>query len=329
MIAIPGAPPDAPYFDDLQVGQALTAVPSVTLTEGAAAVHRSIVGGRLALTLDPHLSARVTGHHGTLASPALVWDTAIGQSTAVTQRVVANLFYRGLQFHRTPLLGDTLRTVTTVEGLRANAVRAGHAPTGMAALRITTHDQDGRLVLDFWRCAMLPCRGTETDGRRDDLGAFGRGEPDFAAAVTGWDGTKHTSGVEAYEGQTWDVVGGDVVSSASELARLTQNVAMVHHDRTINGERLVYGGHTIGLALHQASRVLPTMLTVTGWHSCDHTGPVREGDTLTSHVTLERSERLEKRVSLFHIRSVVRAACRGQDPHDVLDWRFVAAIATS
>src|SRR5436305_1277018 len=75
------------------------------------------------------------------------WD-----STAVTRRVVANLFYRGLAFHRIPALGDTLRTRTEVVGLRQNASR----PTGLAALRITTTDQYDRLVLDFWRCAMLP-----------------------------------------------------------------------------------------------------------------------------------------------------------------------------
>lgn len=39
---------------------------------------------------------------------ALVWDTAIGQSTVATGRVVANLFYRGLLLRTTPRLGDTL-----------------------------------------------------------------------------------------------------------------------------------------------------------------------------------------------------------------------------
>jgi acyl dehydratase len=53
----------------------------------------------------------VTGR-SPIAHPALVWDVAIGQSTVVTHRVKANLFYRGLAFHRYPVLGDTLRTVT-------------------------------------------------------------------------------------------------------------------------------------------------------------------------------------------------------------------------
>jgi hypothetical protein len=50
---------------------------------------------------------------------------------------------------------------------------------------------------------------------------------------------------------------GDVVSSAPELARLALNIAAAHHDSRVGGRRLVYGAHTIGLALGQASRCCP------------------------------------------------------------------------
>ncbi|OOK69937.1 hypothetical protein BZL29_6006 [Mycobacterium kansasii] len=92
----------------------------------------------------------------TAGAPGLVCDVAIGQSTLVTQRVKANLFYRGLTFHRFPVIGDTVYTRTEVVGLRANTAKPGRAPTGLAALRMTTVDQADRLVLDFYRCAMLP-----------------------------------------------------------------------------------------------------------------------------------------------------------------------------
>ena len=51
-----------------------------------------------------------------------------------------------------------------------------------------------------------------------------------------------------------------MVSSAPELARLTLNIAMVHHDAAASaGGRLVYGGHTIGIAAAQATRALPNL----------------------------------------------------------------------
>src|SRR3954449_1304703 len=89
----PGA---APFFEDLRVGQLVDSAPAVTLTEGMAAVHRAIVGDRLRLALDSKLARDLLGLRSALAHPALVWDVAIGQSTVVTARVIANLFYRGL-----------------------------------------------------------------------------------------------------------------------------------------------------------------------------------------------------------------------------------------
>ena len=145
-----------PYFDDLVVGQVFDWAPSMTLTSGAAAGHQAILGDRLRLALDSELAHAVVGSTGPLAHPAFVCDVAIGQSTLVTQRVKANLFYRGLTFYRYPVIGDTLFTRTAVVGLRQNSPRPDRSPTGLVALRMTTVDQIGRLVLDFHRCAMLP-----------------------------------------------------------------------------------------------------------------------------------------------------------------------------
>src|SRR3979411_921210 len=92
---------EGPYFDELAVGQALATAPGLPLTSGLADAHRSIVGDRLALALDHALCAEVTGA-SSLAPPGVVWDIAIGQSTMATQHVKANLFYRGLVFHRAP-----------------------------------------------------------------------------------------------------------------------------------------------------------------------------------------------------------------------------------
>jgi acyl dehydratase len=102
----------APYFDELHVGRVFDAAPAMTLTAGTAALHQAILGDRLRLPLDAELSLMVTGATMPLAHPGLVCDVAIGQSTVVTQRVKANLFYRGLAFFRFPVIGDTLFTRT-------------------------------------------------------------------------------------------------------------------------------------------------------------------------------------------------------------------------
>jgi acyl dehydratase len=328
---------DGPYLEDLRRGLIERSAPAVTLTDGAAAVHRAIVGDRLRLALDATLAEQVLGSTAPLAHPALVWDVAIGQSTILTRRVIANLFYRGLVLKRFPVIGDTLRTTTEVVALRRASPRPDRPASGLAALRVRTSDQEGRAVLDFWRCAMLPLRDPsaceEAQGSFEEIPA--ELEPAaLRASVSGWRIAPLRDGgpcAEPNAGVRWSSESGDVVSSAPELARLTLNVAAVHHDggSQPGGRRLVYGGHTIGLAAAQATRLLPQMATIIGWHSCEHLAPVGEGDTLRSSLELERLEQLPQGASLAHLRSRVRASA----PHEpdaetaVLDWRFVALLA--
>lgn len=326
-----------PYFDDLSVGQVFDWAPSMTLSSGLAGAHQAIVGDRLRLPLDADLCAAVTGLPAPLAHPGLVCDVAIGQSTLVTQRVKANLFYRGLVFHRFPVIGDSLYTRTEVVGLRANLPKPGRAPTGMAALRMITIDQADQLVLDFYRCGMLPASPDwrpAPDGSgvpHDDLSTIGSDVPGpVADPVAHWDADTFRTRVPgphfdpALAGAVLHSTA-DVVSSAPELARLTLNIAATHHDSRAGGRRLVYGGHTIGLALAQASRLLPNLVTILGWESCDHTGPVHEGDTLYSEVHIESTEPTDHG-GVLGLRSLVYAAgdAAGEPDRPVLDWRFRA-----
>ncbi|MEH3141067.1 MAG: acyl dehydratase [Mycobacterium kyogaense] len=321
-----------PFFDDLHVGQVFDTAPAMTLTSGAAATHQAILGDRMRLPLDAELSAAVTGAAAPLAHPALVCDVAIGQSTLVTQRVMANLFYRGLTFHRFPVIGDTLSTRTEVVGLKQNSARPGRAATGLAALRMTTTDGAGRLVLDFHRCAMLPLSSDGVDtGHRDDMDVIGVVQSHPADPVAEWDTDAFRarvpgSGVEPVAGTVLRSTA-DVVTSAPELARLTLNIAATHHDSRVSGKRLVYGGHTIGLALAQATRLLPNLVAVEGWESCQHTAPVSEGDTLYSDLTIETVQpRTDGRGTAVRLRSIVYAATDSEEDRAVLDWVFTGLV---
>jgi acyl dehydratase len=325
---------EGPWFEDFSPGQRFTRAPAVTLTSGMAAVHQSIVGDRLRLSLDEDLARAVTGR-APLAHPLLVCDVAIGQSTLATHHVKANLFYRGLVVHRLPAIGDTLHTTTEVVGLRQNRIRPDREDTGLVALRITTRDQGDRTVLDFLRCAMLPLRGRDLQtGHADALDDLTvPAVPTPESVVGGWDLAAFRRGTGAGDGEAltagvrWAVGGGDVVSSAPELARLTLNVAQVHHDaERAGGRRLVYGGHTIGIAFAQLCRALPDLVTVLGWVGCDHLGPVHEGDTLRSSVTVEQVDALAGGGSIALLRSQVSVGS-GPGARPVLDWRLTAVVA--
>ena len=320
-----------PYFDDLTVGQVLDPAPAVTIDEGEAAVYQAICGDPLATALSAPLSEAVTGMPGRLANPALVMHISIGQSTVATQRVIANLFYRGVVLGEAVRLGETLHTTVEIRGLRETTRRDDRPPRGLALLGIrTVRVDDGAPVVDYERCAMLRFRDEAAEtGPADDLGSS---DPDIDLTAwsdrvpAGWD----PSPLADVADMDWDVgetridLLRDTVTAAPELARLSQNLAPVHRDAAANegGRRLVYGGHTIGLAQASLVRRMPGTATVLGWQSCDHPGPVFEGDVLSCrHSLLDEQEAAGGR--LRAVLTEVTAERDGTDAGPVLDWRLV------
>ena len=135
---------EAPYFEDLKVGQLFSDAPAVTLTAGHAAFHEALFGDRLRLPLDAILCEKVTGSARALVHPNVICNIAIGQTTSPTQRVKGNLFYRGLILHQPVFVGDTLRTSTKIVALKQNRAKSGRDATGMAVLEIHVNNQRER-----------------------------------------------------------------------------------------------------------------------------------------------------------------------------------------
>ena len=324
-----------PWFEDFQRGQVFDDAPGLTLTAGHAALHQALVGDRLRLALDAALCREVTGHDGTLVHPNLVCDIAIGQSTGPSQRVRGNLFYRGLVLARPVFVGETLRTRTEIVGLKQNRRRQGAPATGLVAMRVRTTDAAGQPVLDFWRCPMIPLHDPDTEtGQRDDFADIPLElDPNAIAAAspTDWRLDRLRGAVpgpyleELEPGQVFVVEAGETVTGAPELARLTLNMATAHTDATgsTHGRRLVYGGHTISVAAAHATRAIPAIATILAWRSCEHIGPVFEGDVLRTTLCIEEIAP----PGLVELRARVSSVRPEAAPEPVLDWSFVAVVA--
>ena len=190
-------------------------------------------------------------------------------------------------------------------------------------------------MLDFWRCPMIPLRDRDREtGHADDLAQIPEAlDPAalIAAAPVHWRLDRLRASVpgphhaDLEPGQRFIVEAGETVTGAPELARLTLNVATAHTDAggSAHGRRLVYGGHTIAVAAGHATRAIPGIATIVGWHSCEHLGPVFEGDVLRTELTVE--DRMAH--GLCGLRARVAAVRAGADAQPVLDWRFVAVVA--
>jgi 2-methylfumaryl-CoA hydratase len=307
--------------------------PGVTLTDAHAVIYQSIFGDRMPLPLDHTSSKAVTGNIQPLAHPLLVVNVAIGQSTWVSQRVKANIFYRGLSLLRPVYIGDTLRTRTRIVALRRNRPQPGRPDTGIVGLEIVTRNQHDEIVLHFWRCPMIACRGDiPVIERADNLDSLGHAAP--LPPIPDW----HFQHMPVDYGQTSTTPGTilrvearDTVTAAPEFVRLTLNMAMAHTDAGHShlGARLVYGGHTISTCFAQLTRALPQMAMLLSWERCDHLAPVIEGDRLRSEFTIvEASPR--GRVEVLTVRAQCFAA-RGEPETEsaVLDWMFSVLNAVS
>ena len=333
----------APYFEDISVGDEFNDVPAVTLTDGHTAIHQALFGDRSRLPLDLKLSHKVTGHSSALVSPSLVSNLAIGQSTLPSKRVMGNLFYRGLHFHRSVFVGDTLRTTTRVVALRQNKLKEGRPASGMVALEVHVTNQTGETVLLFWRCPMIPCKDPAADtGRQDSFDELPQQLTlsEVTDAVPDWGLNEFRDRVlgnhftELVSGSKLIVESRDTVTSAPELTRMTLNMAMTHLDatRSVYGKRLVYGGHTISIAAAQMTRALPNIVTIVGWRSCDHSAPVFEQDLLRSEVTLGEKYALKSGGGLVDVQIEVYATRGSEAPESgddikVLDWHLVGLFA--
>jgi len=321
-----------PWFEDLVPGLEFDA-PAVTLTPGHAAAHAALFGDRLRLPLDHPTSRAVTGIDAPLAHPLLAINVAIGQTTWASQRVKANLFYRGLHLEHPVHLGDTLYTRTRIVGARQNRRQAGRAASGIVALEMTTTNQRDERVLHFWRCPLIPCRNPEAEtALADDLEGIGTTPPREAlvAGLPRWNlGAFRRSLARAVvpsAGVRLRIGARDTVTSAPELVRLTLNMAMAHTDSKLSylGERLVYGGHTISMAFAQVTRALPDLLTLVAWESCDHVAPVVENDRLRTEVeVLERIDVPQGVLVKLHAECFASRAS-GDEETRVLDWKFYA-----
>ena len=121
----------------------------------------------------------------------------------------------------------------------------------------------------------------------------------------------------------------DVIDGATALVRLTHNLALIHRDadQSPYPERLVYGGHVVGLAQASLTRVVPALATVVGRHSCDHTGRAFEGDLVSfRHTLLDRRPAGEGELQAIRVEGAAHRVGSPPEGVDILDWTVVAHV---
>ena len=311
-----------PFAEELKIGVSLPTAPAITITEGLTVQYQAITGDALRLPLSSPLSQHVTGGER-IVNPALVLQIAIGQSTVATRRVIANLFYRNVRLLKQVSVGTTLETTVTPKAVKLARPNPG-GDRAKVLLSMTTRDDAGNTVADFERLALIPVKdrsllveagNISAAEDRLDLGDYiqlAPGEWDLSPMPAA---ELRPGGVQVHDPLR------ETVTEAQTLVRITQNLAAAHRDATRGqrGRRLVYGGHTVGLAQASLSRIDPAIATVLGWHSCDHLAPVFEEDLLSfSTVLQDFTPHKQGNVAAYRITATAHRP--DSEPVDVLSW---------
>jgi 2-methylfumaryl-CoA hydratase len=280
------------FFEDFRVGQWIVHATPRTVTEGDVALYTALYGSRFAV----HSSATFAASIGLPRPPVddlLAFNLVFGKTVPdISLNAVANLGYASGRFGAPLYCGDTVRTTSTVIGLKQN--RDGRA--GVVYVRSAGVNQRDEMVLDYCRWVMVPKRDASAEAPEPVM-------PDLPGAVDpadlvvpaglrldGYDaalaGSPHLWDDYAV-GEKIDHIDGMTIEESDHMTatRLYQNTARVHFNQHAEkagrfGRRIVYGGHVISLARSLSFNGLANAIRVAAINGGRHVAPTFAGDTV-------------------------------------------------
>ena len=279
-------------FEDFEVGRRLVHATPRTVTEGDVALYTALYGSRFAL----NSSAAFAASAGLPRAPVddlLAFNLIFGKTVPdISLNAIANLGYAAGRFGAPLYCGDTVRTTSTVTGLKQNK----DGQTGVVYVRSVGVNQRGEMVVDYCRWVLVKKRDVAAPAPPVVV-------PDLPEAVDptelivpsglrcdGYDtalaGSPHLW--EDYQvGEKIDHVDGMTIEEAEHMmaTRLYQNTARVHFNQHAEkqgrfGRRIVYGGHVISLARSLSFNGLANAIRIAAIHGGRHVAPTFGGDTV-------------------------------------------------
>jgi 2-methylfumaryl-CoA hydratase len=280
------------FFEDFRVGQRLVHATPRTVTEGDVALHTALYGSCFAVQSSAVFAASV-GLPRAPVDDLLAFNLVFGKTVPdVSLNAVANLGYAAGRFGTPLYCGDTVRTTSTVLGLRQNK----DGRTGVVYVRSVGVNQRDEMVVDYCRWVMVRKRDASAPAPEPVTPDLPRAVP---AAELNVPAGLHGGGYDTalaggphlwddYEpGERIDHMDGMTVEESDHMlaTRLYQNTARVHLNQHAEkggrfGRRIVYGGHVISLARALSFNGLANAFRVAALNGGRHVAPIFAGDTI-------------------------------------------------
>ncbi len=331
------------FFEDYVLGEVIVHAVPRTVGAGERALYHALYPARHAVYSSDEFARSV----GLAASPLddlLAFHVVFGKTVPdVSLNAVANLGYAEGRWLRPVWPGDTLRSQSTVIGLKETSSGA----TGVVWVRTVGLNQRGEAVLDYVRWVMVRKRRRELVvpvAVPELAGAVAAGDLVVPAGLdfTRYDfalaGERHRWGDYAV-GEVIDHVDGVTVEEADHMlaTRAWQNTSKVHFDvsQREDGRRLIYGGHVISLARSLSFNGLANAQMMVALNGGAHANPCFAGDTVRAwSEVLDRAETDAPGIGAIRLRLVATrgaaGALRGPDgkylPEVLLDLDYWAVM---
>ena len=302
------------FFEDYTIGQVMEHAVPRTVGQGERALYHALYPARHAL-YSSDLFAQSCGLPSSPLDDLIAFHVVFGKTVPdISLNAVANLGYAEARWLRPVYPGDTLRSLSTVIGLKQNS----SGKTGVVWVRSEGFNQRGETVMSFVRWVMvrknnlaMPAPQTVVPELRSVVPAAELIVPSdlsFESYRSDLSGSLYIYG-DYKVGEVIDHVDGVTVSEAEHMmaTRLWQNTAKVHFDATArpDGRRLIYGGHVISMARALSSNGLGNAQMIAAINAGAHANPCFAGDTIRAwSEVLDLAETANPTVGALRLRLV-------------------------
>ncbi|MDZ4309740.1 MAG: MaoC family dehydratase [Cypionkella sp.] len=332
------------FFEDYRVGDVIVHAVPRTVKMGERALYHALYPARHAL-YSSDIFAQECGLPFSPLDDLIAFHVVFGKTVPdVSLNAVANLGYAEGRWLRPVWPGDTLRSESTVIGVKENS----NGQSGVVYVRTVGLNQHDEAVLEYVRWVMVKKRDFGVGAPVTVVPELAKVvEPSALVIPQGLDFTRYNFALAGEPhrmrdyavGEVIDHVDGVTIEEAEHMlaTRLWQNTAKVHFDATQrpDGKRLIYGGHVISLARALSFNGLANAQMLVALNAGAHANPCFAGDTVRAwSEVLDMVETDAKGVGAIRLRLVATrgaaGALRGADgkylPEVLLDLDYWALI---
>ena len=279
------------FFEDYTIGQVIEHPVPRTITSGERAFYHAAYPSRHAL-YSSDVFAKDCGLPKSPLTELAAFHIVFGKTVPdISLNAVANLGYAEGLFLKPIFVGDTLRSVSEIIGLKQNS----SGKTGVVWVRTAGFNQDQEKVIEYVRWVMVRKRNLdakEVKTHVPDLKKHLNIEDLIVPDGLTFENYNFALAGERYQLSDYDIgekinhVDAVTIEEAEHMmaTRIWQNTAKVHFDKTQRNDftRLVYGGHVISMARALSFNGLANAQLIAGINSGSHVNPCVSGDTISA-----------------------------------------------